>query len=155
LTDVGGQKNERKKWISCFRGVSILIYVASLSDYDQKCYEDNEQNRMKESMEVFDSTINGEWFKDTPIILILNKKDILEKKILERDDLKVTFPSYEGGKSVSNAIEFISKKFLEKDKKKEMDRISIHVLKATDVQNVESFFKEIKETLISWVSNKN
>lgn len=40
--DVGGQKSERKKWIHCFENVIALIYLASLSEYDQ-CLEENNQ----------------------------------------------------------------------------------------------------------------
>lgn len=28
--DVGGQRNERKKWIHCFEGVTAVVYVAAL-----------------------------------------------------------------------------------------------------------------------------
>lgn len=42
IVDVGGQKSERKKWIHCFENVIALIYLASLSEYDQ-CLEENSQ----------------------------------------------------------------------------------------------------------------
>lgn len=42
IVDVGGQKSERKKWIHCFENVIALIYLASLSEYDQ-CLEENDQ----------------------------------------------------------------------------------------------------------------
>jgi hypothetical protein len=32
---VGGQKNERKKWIHCFDNVNAVMFVAALSEYDQ------------------------------------------------------------------------------------------------------------------------
>lgn len=35
MYDVGGQRNERKKWIHCFDNVTAVIYVAALSEYDQ------------------------------------------------------------------------------------------------------------------------
>lgn len=35
MYDVGGQKNERKKWIHCFDDVSAILFVAALSEYDQ------------------------------------------------------------------------------------------------------------------------
>lgn len=46
MYDVGGQRNERKKWIHCFEGVTAVIFVAALSEYDQKLFEDASTNRM-------------------------------------------------------------------------------------------------------------
>jgi hypothetical protein len=40
IIDVGGQRNERKKWIHCFEDVNAIIYVAALSEYDQHLFED-------------------------------------------------------------------------------------------------------------------
>lgn len=34
LFDVGGQKNERRKWIHLFEGVSAVIFCAAISEYD-------------------------------------------------------------------------------------------------------------------------
>ena len=46
MYDVGGQRNERKKWLHCFEGVTAVIFVAALSEYDQMLFEDDTQNRM-------------------------------------------------------------------------------------------------------------
>lgn len=35
VVDVGGQKSERRKWIHCFENVTCLMFLASLSEYDQ------------------------------------------------------------------------------------------------------------------------
>jgi hypothetical protein len=35
MYDVGGQRNERKKWIHCFENVTAVIFVAAISEYDQ------------------------------------------------------------------------------------------------------------------------
>ena len=29
---VGGQRSERKKWIHCFEGVSVLVFVVAISE---------------------------------------------------------------------------------------------------------------------------
>lgn len=43
MFDVGGQRNERKKWIHCFDDVTAVIFVAAISEYDQVLYEDATQ----------------------------------------------------------------------------------------------------------------
>lgn len=40
VLDVGGQRSERRKWIHCFENVTALIFIVSLSEYDQVLYED-------------------------------------------------------------------------------------------------------------------
>ncbi|XP_057793330.1 uncharacterized protein LOC131009950 [Salvia miltiorrhiza] len=39
LFDVGGQKNERRKWIHLFEGVSAVIFCAAISEYDQTLFD--------------------------------------------------------------------------------------------------------------------
>jgi len=46
---------------------------------------------MRDSYDTFAETINGDVFKDVPIIVFWNKKDMLEKKITEQDDLVKNF----------------------------------------------------------------
>merc|ERR1712004_743935 len=79
MFDVGGQRSERKKWIHCFEGVTAIIFCVALSGYDLVLAEDEEMNRMMDSMKLFDSICNNKWFVETSIILFLNKsKDAKE-----------------------------------------------------------------------------
>ncbi|XP_063518030.1 guanine nucleotide-binding protein G(i) subunit alpha-2 isoform X2 [Pongo pygmaeus] len=95
MFDVGGQRSERKKWIHCFEGVTAIIFCVALSAYDLVLAEDEEMNRMHESMKLFDSICNNKWFTDTSIILFLNKKDLFEEKITH-SPLTICFPEYTG-----------------------------------------------------------
>ena len=47
MVDVGGQKSERRKWIHCFQDVTSILFLVSLSGYDQCLVED------KESVSIF------------------------------------------------------------------------------------------------------
>lgn len=38
IVDVGGQRSERRKWIHCFDDVKAIIYLASLSGYNQSIF---------------------------------------------------------------------------------------------------------------------
>lgn len=54
------------------------------------------QNRMHESLMLFDSICNNKFFIDTSIILFLNKKDLFGEKI-KKSPLTICFPEYTGG----------------------------------------------------------
>ena len=40
MFDVGGQRSERKKWIHCFEGVTAIIFIVAMSEYDLMLAED-------------------------------------------------------------------------------------------------------------------
>ena len=40
ITDVGEQRSERRKWISVFNGIEVLLFVPSMSGYDHFSAED-------------------------------------------------------------------------------------------------------------------
>ena len=56
------------------------------------------QNRMHESLMLFDSICNNKFFIDTSIILFLNKKDLFAEKI-KKSPLTICFPEYTGESS--------------------------------------------------------
>ena len=47
VTDVGGQRSERKKWLNCFDSVNAVVFVVAMSEYDQMLTEDATMNRMQ------------------------------------------------------------------------------------------------------------
>ncbi len=59
IYDVGGQRNERKKWIHCFDDVTAVIFVVALSEYDQTLFEDSTTNRLLEAVELFGDICNN------------------------------------------------------------------------------------------------
>lgn len=53
------------------------------------------QNRMEESKALFKTIITYPWFQNSSVILFLNKKDLLEEKIMY-SHLVDYFPEYDG-----------------------------------------------------------
>ncbi|XP_039371223.1 guanine nucleotide-binding protein subunit alpha-11 isoform X2 [Mauremys reevesii] len=82
MVDVGGQRSERRKWIHCFENVTSIMFLVALSEYDQVLVESDNENRMEESKALFRTIITYPWFQNSSVILFLNKKDLLEDKIL-------------------------------------------------------------------------
>lgn len=56
--------------------VDAILFIASLSEYDQVLIEDATTNRLVESLQIFEGIVNLPWFQETPIILFLNKNDV-------------------------------------------------------------------------------
>ena len=111
VVDVGGQRSERRKWINCFDDVSAIIFLEGLSGYNQVLFEDNNCNRMHESLNLFADIVKNPIFKKIPIFLFLNKKDLFEEMI-PKCSLKTCFPEYDGPDAqVGPAIEYIENKY--------------------------------------------
>lgn len=53
------------------------------------------QNRMEESKALFRTIITYPWFQNSSVILFLNKKDLLEEKIMY-SHLVDYFPEFDG-----------------------------------------------------------
>uniref|UniRef100_A0A4W6CIJ3 Guanine nucleotide binding protein (G protein), alpha inhibiting activity polypeptide 3 n=1 Tax=Lates calcarifer TaxID=8187 RepID=A0A4W6CIJ3_LATCA len=147
MFDVGGQRSERKKWIHCFEGVTAIIFCVALSDYDLVLAEDEEMNRMHESMKLFDSICNNKWFTLTSIILFLNKKDLFEEKI-SRSPLTICYPEYSGGHSYEEAAAYIQCQFEDLNKRKDTKEIYTHFTCATDTKNVQFVFDAVTDVII-------
>ena len=75
--------------------ITLAYQLYMISGYDLVLAEDEEMNRMIESMKLFDSICNSKWFVETSIILFLNKKDLFEEKI-KTSPLTICFPEYSG-----------------------------------------------------------
>lgn len=148
LFDVGGQRSERSKWIHCFSNVTAIIFCVALSDYDLNLYEDEKVNRMKESLELFDSVCNNKWFIDTSIILFLNKRDLFEEK-LKRSPLTIAFPEYRGSQTYTEASIYIKQKFESLNRREGHGKeIYTHFTCATSNSTMEFVFGAITDVIL-------
>jgi hypothetical protein len=66
--DVGGVRSERRKWIHCFDAVTTILFVMSLSDYDQCIKEERDQNHMAEAIVLWESVSRSKWFIRTSFV---------------------------------------------------------------------------------------
>ncbi|KAG5282153.1 hypothetical protein AALO_G00052800 [Alosa alosa] len=126
MFDVGGQRSERKKWIHCFEGVTCIIFCGALSAYDMVLVEDDEVNRMHESLHLFNSICNHRFFATTSIVLFLNKKDLFEEKI-KKVHLSICFPDYDGPNTFDDASNYIKQQFQDLNMKKGVKEIYAHL----------------------------
>uniref|UniRef100_A0A3Q2DJR2 Guanine nucleotide-binding protein subunit alpha n=1 Tax=Cyprinodon variegatus TaxID=28743 RepID=A0A3Q2DJR2_CYPVA len=147
MVDVGGQRSERRKWIHCFEKVTSIMFLAALSEYDQVLAESSHENRMEESIALFETITRYEWFNGSSFILFLNKMDLLKEKIMY-SHLEDYFPEYNGPKQdAEKAQKFILQMFTSHNENVD-NRFYSHFTCATDTGNIQKVFQDVRQTII-------
>jgi guanine nucleotide-binding protein subunit alpha len=145
LVDVGGQRNERKRWIHQFENVSTVIFIAASSEYDQTLFEDNTVNRIQEALNLWEETLALSWFKKSAVILFLNKTDLFAEKI-KTSPISKHFPEYTGGDNLDAGKQFFENLFRSKCVTRK--DVFVHFTCVTNRDNVETVFNDIKQTML-------
>jgi GTPase SAR1 family protein len=152
LFDAGGQRAERRKWLHAFDDVTALIFVSSLTEYDEVLFEDKSKNRLKESLEVWEELVNSSHFTNTPTLLFLNKLDLFEDKYLVRkvplNDAGLFPDAPQGEPDKDQAIAWISSLFQERHRKADPSLLYIHLTTAVDSTQVNQVFNDVKEIVL-------
>jgi len=146
MFDVGGQRNERKKWIHCFENVTAVLFVAAISAYDQTLYEDETTNRMVEALNLFEEICNSRWFRDTSMVLFLNKSDLFAEKI-KKVPLKYCFPEYTGENTYEATTAYLIHQFESRNRSPDK-QVYTHITCATNTDNVSAVFNAVKDIII-------
>jgi len=81
LIDVGGQLSERRKWLSLFDRVSMIIFLVALNEYDMTLEEDKTKNRLVDALSLWLNLTQAQTLQNVPFVLFLNKSDLFKKKI--------------------------------------------------------------------------
>lgn len=145
--DLGGHRSERKSWFHYFEAVNAIIFCNALSAYDLALEEDEEVNRLHESLKLFKSICNNKWFVSTSIVLFLNKTDIFEKKI-KLTPLTVCFPEYDGLNTNEDSIAYIKMKFEDMAKERPRKDMYTHLTCAIDTRNIQWVFDGVSDVII-------
>ena len=81
IIEVPGHYSHCMTWTSYSDKVSLIVFVASLSCYDEWNVQNGNQNRMTEQLNLFSRILSEEKLIKVPILLLLNKKDLFRRKI--------------------------------------------------------------------------
>lgn len=175
MFDVGGQREERRKWIHVFDGIEALLFILSCSDFDQTLREDGHTNRLVEAIELFRRVWHNGMLRGAGIICFLNKQDRMEEKIRNGHSMATAFPEYvhfsaaKGRRrSVANkdpvqlecekTREFMKTKLLSVTKeppRRVSNRTEVlkreiffHFTTATDTSNIRHVFQDVYEMIL-------
>jgi len=155
MVDVGGQRSERKKWLSCFSDVYAVIYLVALNEYDMLMEEDDKTNRMEESLKLFQKLSGSQWLKDVSFILFLNKSDLFDDKIKIRP-LSQCFEDYEefanGKVGFETSCEYIKSQY-----KRVFNGVRMYtfITNALDTDNCNKVFTVVRDTVMTKAFENN
>jgi len=82
LLDTASKRDDRKNlWPKLMSEAEVVLFIASVADYDLNLLEDPNTNRMQESLQVWKEVVNDPSLAETDVILLLNKADLIRDKI--------------------------------------------------------------------------
>ena len=150
MIDVGGQRGKRKKWIHYFDSITAVLFVVSISEYDQRLEEDESVNRMVDSMELFEQTLNNKMFCLSPFIVFFNKYDLFVEKIKHKS-IKETFGNYNGKPhAAEESLNWLVDRYLNTDQTRKNKRgLYPHTTTATDTHLFKNVFASVQDIIIS------
>ncbi|KAM9956345.1 hypothetical protein ACTFIR_003058 [Dictyostelium discoideum] len=147
LVDVGGQKNQRRKWIHCFQDITCVLFVTSINDYDTLLEEDNSTSRFTDSLELFREMVNSNWFTKSPFVLFFNKVDLFKEKI-KKIPISQHLKDFSGNDhSYEETSQFIKNKF-HTTIKNSNKIVYHHFTCALDSRAIEVVFNSIQHSLL-------
>ncbi|KAI8836362.1 guanine nucleotide binding protein, alpha subunit, partial [Chytridium lagenaria] len=147
IYDVGGQRSMRQFWAPYFEGaITAILFVVSISGYDQVLVEDPSVNRMYDAIALFQSICNNALLKSVNIILFLNKVDLLQKKI-QKSPIRRYFPDFDGDTSVKAAGAFFKNKFVSRNQSTTR-KIYTHFTTGTDTAHMSVIISAVKDIVL-------
>ncbi|KAJ3985773.1 guanine nucleotide binding protein, alpha subunit [Lentinula detonsa] len=108
--DVGGDRSQRAAWAQFFDTVTVIIFLAPVSAFNQALAEDETVNRLADSMKLWRMICTNKLLASVDLILLLNKIDILDTQLKAGVQFSKYVTSY---RDKPNETEAVSKYLLD------------------------------------------
>ena len=146
IREVGGETREHTRLVTRLLDAGSVIFVVSMTGYceavpesllwpgtvaySRPSDEKVSANQMQESLMLFKSITRLYEFRTVPILLLLNKLDLLGQR-MRNNPIADYFPEYSGDSDPLAACRFFAAKFLELDNRPQGD-LKVVVASAVD-----------------------
>ncbi|KAF8233365.1 guanine nucleotide binding protein, alpha subunit [Tricholoma matsutake] len=135
LYDVGGA---RHAWVPYFDD-------APISAFDQYLEEDPRTNRIDDSLQLFTAICSNKLLKDAHLVLLLNKTDILKKKLDAGMKLRKYITSYGDRPNTYGSVsEYFKTHFVQVHRRSDVSRRSLYV----DIKATQRIIANVGEVII-------
>ena len=134
--------------------IQAVLYVVAISEYDLKCFEDDNTNRLVEALDLFKEIVGGKFFNGKSVLVFFNKYDLFKEKI-KVTPITEAFPDFPVDKSdphdENQVVKYIASKFLQCFDGKNIKLatpLHIHRTSALDTNNIQKVFRDITLDLV-------
>jgi len=159
LYDVGGARGQRHAWVPYFDDAAAIIFLAPISAFDQYLEEDPRTNRIDDSLQLFTSICSNKLLKHASMILMLNKIDLLKKKLQSGVMVKKYITSYgERENRYEEVAEYFRAHFAQVHKRKGVQKqeLYIHFTSMLDIRATQKIIVDLNEAVIkSYLGQSN
>jgi len=145
ILQLHGHRGIFQRWTHLFEGITSIVFYASLSGYDQRSTNWNQQSCLDESLILFDKVVNSRWFLQTSVVLLLTERDVFKIKLLEVP-LNQYFPDYTGGTDCDKGTKYILSRFSQLNPA----RLTLyaHITEVSDIYNVQFVLSALQDTIL-------
>ena len=151
IFDVGGMKNERRRWMLFFEDTAGVLFVVGLDGFNKLLWEDNRNNRLREDIGLFRGLINLAAFDDAKVFVVLNRFDLFVKDVEDGYKFSEYFKSFDGDdRNVQEIVEHIINQILDQRRKPRNSReIYFIVTNSLNTKCIKDMFEYVRLTLIT------
>ncbi|ETW81152.1 hypothetical protein HETIRDRAFT_410248 [Heterobasidion irregulare TC 32-1] len=151
LYDVGGARGQRHAWVPYFDDATAVIFLAPISAFDQYLEEDPRTNRIDDSLQLFTAICSNKLLKNSSLVLMLNKTDLLKKKLQAGTQVKKYITSYgDRPNKYDDVAEYFRAHFSQVHKRKGQSRqkLFVHFTSMLDVSATQKIIVDVNEAII-------
>ncbi|KAJ8073750.1 hypothetical protein PM082_012028 [Marasmius tenuissimus] len=152
IYDVGGARSQRAAWAQFFDDVTVIIFLAPISAFNQALAEDRSVNRLADSMKLWRTICANKLLASVDLILLLNKIDILDSHLKSGIQFSKYVTSY--SKDKPNTVESVSKYLLDMfsglhhQNSPKKRKIHPHMTCAVDTKATSTVINHIQELIL-------
>ncbi|EGO03528.1 hypothetical protein SERLA73DRAFT_101731 [Serpula lacrymans var. lacrymans S7.3] len=145
--DVGGAGGQRAVWAPFVDDVKVVIFLAPICAFDQPLDDDPRTNRLTAVFDSWKSVCGNQLLSEVHFILLLNKCDILDKKLKSGVPFAKYVSSYRDANDTRSVTKYLDRKFehIHKTISPSPRKLYTHITCAINAKTTATVIKRIQE----------
>lgn len=151
MYDVGGARGQRHAWVPYFDDATAIIFLAPISAFDQYLEEDGRTNRLDDSLQLFTAICSNKLLKNSHLVLLLNKTDLLKKKLESGIKVRKYITSYgDRPNTYAEVSEYFRAHFVQVHRRNDIGRRALyaHFTSMLDIRATQAIIVNVGEAII-------